>query len=104
MRRSVAPFLMLAVLVVACGDSRQEPAEKPAAKPTAVVEEPEPEADARSQVGLTDAERKRLKREYAAEALARINAENAEAVGTRLLAEIEQELAAERAAADAGVE
>jgi hypothetical protein len=103
-RRTAIQCLVFAVLVAACGDSREEPAAEGAAQPTAVADERQPRTDEPEQIGLTDAERKRLEKQYTAEALAQISAENAEAVGTRLLAEIQQELAVERAALDAGTE
>ncbi|MBW2277988.1 MAG: hypothetical protein JRF63_10870 [Deltaproteobacteria bacterium] len=102
MRLVFVSCVVLAVLVCACGDSREEPTEKPEPAATAATEEPDG-AEPQQTVGLTDEERKRLVKRYAAEANARITAENAESVGKRMLAEIERELAAELAAAgDAG--
>ena len=104
MRLVAISCVVLAVLVCACGDSREEPTEKPEPQATAATEEPDG-AEPEQTVGLTVEERKRLVQRYAAEARARITAENAESVGQRLLAEVERELAAELAAVgDAGTD
>jgi len=99
----LSALVLALTFAIACGDSREQPAADPVDEPAPVTEDPLPiETD--EQVGLSDAERKRLEKEYAAEARDRITAENAESVGERLLTEVERELAAELKAVDAGTD
>jgi hypothetical protein len=96
-----AVALALGVALMGCGDRGEQPA--PAPTPTAPADAGAVEAQLRPVVGLDVRERARLQRKYSAEAQAEIDAGNAEAVGRQMLAVVERELAAERAAAgDAG--
>jgi len=97
-------LLAAAMLACACGDSREEPVAAPAPEPAAAEIEPADET-AGSMIGLSDGEHRRLEKQFAAEAIERITAKNAAAVGERLLDEVERELAAElEVAVDAGTD